>query len=65
MKAILSDTDSPLLPLLDKNKVNLFLEAPSEYGKPWYGQLMAAPQLIAYYIQIDYWMRKYNLCLST
>lgn len=65
MKAILSDTDSPLLPLLDKNKVNLFLETPSEYGKPWYGQLMAAPQLIAYYIQIDYWMRKYNLCLPT
>lgn len=33
------------------------MEAPKEYGKPWFGQLMAGPQLLAYFIQFNYWMQ--------
>jgi asparagine synthase (glutamine-hydrolysing) len=36
------------------------LASPSDYGKPWYGQLMAAPQMMAYLIQIDFWLRQYR-----
>ena len=26
-------------------------------SKPWFGQLMAGPQMMAYLIQVEYWMR--------
>jgi asparagine synthase (glutamine-hydrolysing) len=57
---IINNPNSPILPLLDKNKVKAFLNTPSEYGKPWFGQLMAGPQLMAYMIQINYWLGKYR-----
>ena len=62
-KEILKNPNSPIAPLIDTNKALRFMESPKEYGKPWYGQLMAGPQLIAYFIQINYWMEKYHLSL--
>jgi len=61
VKQILADSTSPVLQFLDRNKMEKFLAAPSDYGKPWYGQLMAGPQMLAYIWQIDYWMRKYRI----
>ena len=60
---ILQDKNAPVAPLLNPDKVAAFLKSPKEYGKPWYGQLMAGPQLIAYYLQLNYWLKKYNLSL--
>lgn len=60
---ILHDTASPLRSYLNIPLVKRFLKEPKEYGQPWFGQLLAGPQMIAYLIQIDYWMRKYNLSL--
>ncbi len=31
---------------------------------PWYGQLMNLPQTIAYFIQLDYWLKRYNIRLK-
>lgn len=61
LKEIINDSTSPVLQFLDIDKVNRFLKSPSDYGKPWYGQLMAAPQMIAYMIQINYWLQKYHV----
>lgn len=61
MTDILADSNAPILPLIDKKKAKKFMEAPKEYGKPWFGQLMAGPQLLAYFIQFNYWMQKYHL----
>ena len=58
LRDILADKNSPLYDLIDIKKVNTFLDAPKDYGKPWYGQLMAGPQMIGYFIQLDYWLRK-------
>lgn len=58
---VLSDPNEPIRPLLDMEKVALFLASPSDYGKPWYGQLMAAPQLMAYLLQVNYWLKKYKI----
>lgn len=60
---ILQDKNAPIAPLLNPDNIVTFLRSPKEYGKPWYGQLMAGPQLIAYYIQLNYWLQKYNLTL--
>lgn len=58
---ILGDSSSPVLQFLDQAKVERFLSSPSDYGKPWYGQLMAGPQMMAYIWQINYWMKKYQI----
>jgi len=58
---VISDSNAPIRPLVDVKKVKTFLSSPSDYGKPWYGQLMAGPQLIAYLLQINYWLEKYNI----
>lgn len=58
---IIHDPNAPIAPLIDKTKALRFMESPKEYGKPWFGQLMAGPQLIAYFIQLNYWMEKYHL----
>lgn len=63
MREILQDSRSPVLPLLDRAKTERFLNAPKELGKPWFGQLMAGPQLIAYFIQINTWMQNYHLSI--
>lgn len=58
---VLSDSSSPLTELIDKEKTKAFLQCPSDYGRPFYGQLMAGPQLLAYLLQINYWLKKYKI----
>lgn len=61
VRELLEDSSSPVLSFLDRKKVEEFLGAPSDYGKPWYGQLMAGPQMLAYIWQINYWMKEYGV----
>lgn len=55
------DSTAPINRFLDRTKVLHFLNSPSDYGKPFYGQLMAGPQLLAYLLQINYWLSKYHI----
>jgi asparagine synthase (glutamine-hydrolysing) len=61
LKEIVLNPNSPISAYVDMDKALAFTKAPSEYGKPWFGQLMAAPQLMAYMLQVNYWLEKYNL----
>ncbi len=61
LKEVLFDPSAPIRPLLDDKKVHAFLNSPSDYGKPWYGQLMAGPQMLAYMLQVNYWLEKYHI----
>lgn len=59
---ILDDPNSPILQLIDLPVVREIVKTGGEsYKKPWYGQLMTGPQLIAYLIQVDTWLRLYNV----
>ncbi len=60
---IIEDASSPVLQLVDKKKVYDFIHQKKDYGRPWYGQLMAGPQMLAYLLQINYWMKKYRLSI--
>jgi len=40
---IINNANSPVMSFVDKKKALAFMQAPVEYGKPWFGQLMAAP----------------------
>lgn len=61
LKEVLAETSAPIRALLDTKKVQAFLDSPSDYGKPWYGQLMAGPQMLAYMLQVNYWLEKYRI----
>lgn len=61
LKEVLADPSAPIRTLLDTKKVRAFLNSPSDYGKPWYGQLMAGPQMLAYMLQVNYWLKKYRI----
>lgn len=64
LQKIIADPNSPLLSIADPKKIQAFCYHPKDLGKPWFGQLMAGPQLMAYYIQINEWFKKYNVKLS-
>ena len=57
----LSKPDCPLLAFVDKEKAQNFCRQQKDLGRPWYGQLMAGPQLVAHYLQILYWIEHYKI----
>jgi len=62
MREILDNKNSPILNLIDKEKVNeIIATGGKSFEKPWYGQLMTGPQLLAYLIQINLWLEKYKV----
>ncbi|WHH57115.1 asparagine synthase (glutamine-hydrolyzing) [Petroclostridium sp. X23] len=64
LQQILDDTSSPLLQLINKQRVQEIVDSEgAAFGVPWFGQLMTGPQLMAYLIQADVWMKKYKVKL--
>jgi len=59
LRDIIADPASRLLEIAKKSVLEKLLETDREL--PWYGQLMTTPQTIAYMIQINYWMEKYQV----
>lgn len=37
------------------------LTSAGDYGRPWFGQLMAGPQMLAYLVQLNVWMERFHL----
>lgn len=59
LEKILQDETSPIFEFVSKQALNaLLLENSSQR---FYGQLMTTPQTIAYFVQINYWLKKYNI----
>lgn len=63
LRRVLEDSSSPILPFLDREKTEKFLSGPADYGRPWYGQLMAAPQMMAYILQLNHWLKTYHVTI--
>lgn len=53
--------DCALAKLLDLQKVEKLIENISNMDVPWYGQLMNAPQLLAYFIQMHYFFEMHQV----
>ena len=58
---IFEDKNARIQDLINKTYIMELMQKDSDYGKPWFGQLMATPQLYAYLIQLEYWLKKYNI----
>lgn len=59
LKQVIEDPDSPIFALVPKDRLRTLLDM--ELSWPWYGQLMRQPQTIAYMLQLDHWLRHYNI----
>lgn len=59
---ILADPSSPLTALLDTKRIQeIAASADASSHLPWFGQLMSGPQLFAYLVQMDTWLREYKV----
>jgi asparagine synthase (glutamine-hydrolysing) len=62
MSQILADKNSPILNLIDSGSVKEIIDTDGKaFVKPWYGQLMTGPQLLAYLIQVNLWLENYKV----
>ncbi len=61
VKEVLKDKTSPLYDMLNRNKIKELTEDPDTLSEPWYGQLMRGPQVLAYIVQIYYWIKDNNV----
>jgi len=57
----ISDPNAPVLALCDKKKIEKYCSGNFDYGSPFFGQLMAGPQFLGYIMQVNYWLRDYNV----
>ena len=61
---VLSDSSSPVLAIIDVKKTQRFIDMMllnPNLSRPWFGQLMAGPQMLAYVLQLNYWLKKYEV----
>jgi len=62
MMEIIQDKSSPIFQVIDKKVVTDIVKTKGEAFKaPWYGQLMTGPQVIAFLIQFNTWLKEYNV----
>lgn len=62
---ILDDQTSPVLQLINPKAIRQIADTDASAVKlPWFGQLMGNPQLFSYIIQLDMWLRQYNVTIE-
>lgn len=65
LREILHDSSSPILQFINVKKLRELTEPGAEIlNIPWFGQLMTGPQLFAYLLQADFWLRSYNVSVK-
>lgn len=58
---IMKDYDSPINYLLNRDYIIDILNTDgASFTRPWFGQLMTGPQLMAYLCQVNMWLEKYQ-----
>ena len=58
---IMDNPNSPITDLLNKDYIIDILQTNgSSFSRPWFGQLMTGPQLMAYLCQVNMWLKSYK-----
>lgn len=61
-RQILDKPNCRICEIADRGALEALYESHGEsFKKNWYGQLMTAPQVFAYFIQTEHWLEKYNI----
>lgn len=64
LKEVISDPNAPILALCDKKKLEGIINGSFDYGKPFFGQLMAGPQFVGYILQMNYLLKDYHVWIA-
>jgi len=62
IKVVLQDSTSPICEIIPKKVIESLIN--EETNQPWYGQLMTIPQTIAYFLQINAWLKEFNVIVK-
>ena len=58
---IIENNDSPICSLLNRNFILEIIQTDGKaFSRPWFGQLMTGPQLMAYLCQVNMWLERYE-----
>ena len=58
---IMEDKNAPINTLLNRDYIMQILETDGKaFTRPWFGQLMTGPQLMAYLCQVNMWLERYE-----
>ncbi len=61
LSKILEIPDSPIKNILNEKYIKDILDTDgTAFSRPWFGQLMTGPQLMAYLCQVNMWLEKYQ-----
>lgn len=61
LNKIMKNPNAPICQLLNRNRIMEILETNgTSFARPWFGQLMTGPQLMAYLCQVNMWLEKYE-----
>ena len=62
---VLNSSDCRLIELVNADELRKMLATNgASFKKNWYGQLMTVPQIYAYFLQTEFWLRKYNVIVK-
>ena len=61
LSEIMKNENAPINQLLNRKYILDIIETDGKaFTRPWFGQLMTGPQLMAYLIQVNMWLEKYQ-----
>ena len=61
LTTIMEDKNAPINDLLNRDFIlNILKTDGTAFSRPWFGQLMTGPQLMAYLCQVNMWLEKYQ-----
>ena len=61
LSKIMEDKNAPINNLLNRDYIMQILETDGKaFTRPWFGQLMTGPQLMAYLCQVNMWLERYQ-----
>lgn len=65
VRSLCADADAPLWKVVDMDCIARLASAPLDPADaPWYGQLMAGPQMLAYLLQVNRWMKERGVAVE-
>lgn len=65
LRKLLAGDDCRLTEIVNADALREMLDTNgASFTKNWYGQLMTAPQIFAYFLQIDAWLKRYDVIVE-
>ena len=59
LRAVVNDQSQPIHEIVKPDALRALMA--SNVSTPWYGQLMTTPQTVAFFLQLNHWLRKYSV----